>query len=263
VRGGRAAYPAFDLESDENPPVQDLPSDLTPFAVAPDGSPVLVYRRLPPGDEPEVIRSAVPSGAHILELGAGAGRITHPLVALGYHVVAVDASAEMLHWIRDAETVQARIEQLDLGRRFDAVLLGSHLVNVPDDDLRRAFLATCRMHVADTGVVLIEHHDPDWAQTAAASRIKVGTVLLGLTNVRRHPPFVSATGVYEVEGHAFRQPFTARVLSIGEIADELARVGLRLRRRLTDGWAEAVPIGRRSSGRQGPSAQDLRASRVG
>jgi hypothetical protein len=62
-----------------------MPPNLTPFAVAPDGSPVLVYRRLWPGDEPEVIRAAVPSGAHILELGAGAGRITHPLVGLCSH----------------------------------------------------------------------------------------------------------------------------------------------------------------------------------
>jgi len=56
--------------------------------------------------EPEIVHAAVPPGASILELGAGAGRVTHPLVALGHPVVAVDESAEMLARIRGAETVR-------------------------------------------------------------------------------------------------------------------------------------------------------------
>ena len=57
--------------------------------IAPDGSPVEVYLRLPPGDEPDIIHAAVPEGAAILELGCGAGRLTRALVALGHPVVAV------------------------------------------------------------------------------------------------------------------------------------------------------------------------------
>jgi len=62
-------------------------------------------------------------------VGCGTGRITHPLVALGHPVVAVDESPEMLAHVRDAEKVCARIEHLALGRRFDVVLLASHLIN--------------------------------------------------------------------------------------------------------------------------------------
>ena len=51
--------------------------------VAPDGSPVALYARLPALGEPELIHDAVPAGAEILELGAGAGRVTHDLLALG------------------------------------------------------------------------------------------------------------------------------------------------------------------------------------
>ena len=48
--------------------------------VSADGSPVAVYRALPTMGEAELIHAA--SGAHatILELGCGAGRVTHALI---------------------------------------------------------------------------------------------------------------------------------------------------------------------------------------
>jgi len=112
-------------------------------------------------------------------------------------------------------------------------------------------------------VVLIEHHDPGWAQTATDSRIELDALVLGLSDVRRHPPFVSAVARYEVEGNTFRHPFTARVLSVAEISDELARVGLRLRRGLTNGWTEAVSLGRRSAWEHRSRRRTPCTSRVG
>ncbi|MEN3358121.1 MAG: hypothetical protein V7637_2103 [Mycobacteriales bacterium] len=67
-----------------------------PGPITPDGRAVAVYAALPPRQEPDIISAAVPAGSSILELGVGAGRITRPLVDLGYRVVAVDGSAEML-----------------------------------------------------------------------------------------------------------------------------------------------------------------------
>ncbi len=49
-----------------------------PGAITPDGCAVELYARLPVGDEPDIIAAAVPAGAHILELGSGVGRVTHP-----------------------------------------------------------------------------------------------------------------------------------------------------------------------------------------
>jgi len=115
----------------------------------------------------------------------------------------------MLQWVRGVETIIADIEALDLHRRFDAVVLGSHLVNTYDERTRSAFLATCRRHVADDGVVLLEHHEEDWAETACDSRAERDGLVLALTEVRRESPFVSATMVYEIDGHTFRQPFVA------------------------------------------------------
>jgi ubiquinone/menaquinone biosynthesis C-methylase UbiE len=114
--------------------------------------------------EPEIVHAAVPAGASILELGAGTGRVTHRLVALGHPVVAVDESAEMLARIRGAETVRARIEELDLGRRFDAVLLASFLVNTADHGLRAA--------LGEAGLDLDAYltGDGSWVRAVAASR---------------------------------------------------------------------------------------------
>ena len=118
---------------------------------APDGSPVGLYTRLPELGEGEVVAAALAAGASVLELGCGSGRITRQLVRLGFRVTAVDESAAMLAHVREAETVQAQIEGLDLGRRFDAVVLASNLVNA-EPPRRRAFLENCRRH-ADLAVV--------------------------------------------------------------------------------------------------------------
>ena len=62
----------------------------------------------------------------------------------------------MLTSVRDAEIICAAIQDVQLQRRFQAVLLASHLVNVADEHTRRAFLRTCRIHLAPDGEVLIQ-----------------------------------------------------------------------------------------------------------
>lgn len=223
--------------------------------VAPDGSPVILYTRFPAGDEPDIIDGAIPRGSRILELGAGAGRITHPLLERGHRVVAVDESAAMLRHVRGAETVQADIETLDLGRRFPVVLLASHFVNVPDEGMRRAFLRACRRHVADDGMVVIERHDPEWAESARDGMREVAGMRVGLQDVRRDPPLVSAVAVYEIDGWVFEQPFTARVFNDEELASELESVGLRLDRVLNPKWLIARP----SSSLRDASSADRRS----
>ena len=56
----------------------------------------------------------------------------HPLVDLGYSVTAVDNSADMLAYVKGAKAVCSDIEILDLNHRYDAVLLMSHMINIPD-----------------------------------------------------------------------------------------------------------------------------------
>jgi SAM-dependent methyltransferase len=195
------------------------------MAVAPDGSPIEVYRRLPPLGEPELIGAAVPAGATVLELGAGAGRLTRPLVGLGYRVTAVDNSAEMLGEIGCAETLLSDIETLDLGRRFDCVLLASHFVNEPDEGRRRRVLGACARHVERDGRVLIEAYPPglDWR---AGRETVIGDVAIRLAEASLAGTLVRATMEYEVAGQIWRQPFAAELLDDDALEHSLAPAGL-------------------------------------
>jgi SAM-dependent methyltransferase len=134
---------------------------------APDGSPIDVYRRLPTLGEGDRVAAAVPAGASVLELGCGTGRVTAQLVRRGLSVTAVDESAAMLAHVRDAEPVCATIEGLDLGRRFDAVVLASNLVNA-EPERRRAFLEACVRH-SDT--VVLEGLPLSWRPHDGESRL--------------------------------------------------------------------------------------------
>lgn len=199
--------------------------------VADDGSPVELYARMPGFGEPELVDAAIPPGTEILELGAGAGRMTHRLLELGHPVVAVDSSAEMLAHVRGAETVHASIEELDLGRRFGCVLLASQLVNVDDDRQRAAFLAACSRHVSRSGIVLIQRYDPAWADDPRPSESTRDGITFRVVEARREAERLHATVEYELDGSTWRHgPFTSRILSEAEIEARLGVAGLRLDR---------------------------------
>jgi SAM-dependent methyltransferase len=218
-----------------------------PGPITPDGCAVELYALLEPGGEPEVIHDAVPPGASILELGAGAGRMTHRLVALGHPVVAVDESPEMLARIRGAETVQASIQDLDLGRRFDAVVLASFLVNVDDERLRGRFLAACRAHLRDDGRLLLQRHPPGWFDEAAEGERSSGGVTFRLRDLSRPgPDLLAATVEYQAGDRVWTQWFTTRRLDDDQLAAALAEAGLAVDAYLTgDGsWVRAVPASR-------------------
>src|SRR5215469_6347222 len=172
------------------------PHGTGPGVITPDVCAVDFYAMMPEFGEPAIVHQAVGPGAGILELGCGAGRVTHPLIVLGHPVVAVDESPEMLAHVRGAETVCARIQDLSLGRRFGAVLLASHLINA-DGETRRVFLDACRRHVADDGCVIIQQHSPEWFATATDSEVTRDGIIFRLRDVTRPAPdLVSATVEY-------------------------------------------------------------------
>jgi SAM-dependent methyltransferase len=215
-----------------------------PGVITPDGCAVDFYALLPAMGEPEVVHAAIPAGASILELGAGAGRMTHPLLQLGHPVVAVDESPEMLAHIDGAETVNAEIQALDLGRRFDAVLLASFMVNTADEALRQSFLRACRRHVRDDGRVLLQRHPPAWFEEAAEGEATKEGISFRLRDLERPGPgLLSATTEYRVDDRLWTQWFTARRLDDAELAAALADVGLAVDAYLTgDGsWVRAEP----------------------
>jgi SAM-dependent methyltransferase len=241
-----------------------------PGVITPDGCAVELYRVLPTMGEPEVVHAAIPAGAEILELGAGAGRVTRPLIGLGHPVVAVDESAEMLASVgadahRDgsgagstasaspskasagAETVRARIQDLDLGRPFEVVLLASFLVNTDDRDLRRRFLEACRRHVGEGGCVLVQRHPPAWFDEATEGERTDRGITFRLRDLRRPTPgLLAATAEYQVGEQVWTQSFTTERLDDEALATALAEAGLAVDAYLTgDGsWVRAVPVAR-------------------
>jgi hypothetical protein len=195
---------------------------------------LLLIRRLRPIGEPAALRPLGTSGAGSVDGTAGAGRIVHALVEAGIHcdpVAQIVVSAEL-----DVDDLGSLVEE----REFESVVLGSHLVNLPDERRRSSLLDLAARHVAADGVVIVEHHPIDWAETADAVEPTPGSAV-GMEAVRREPPFVSAVSVFDIGGRIVRQPFTARVLSERELADALAAAGLHVTRRLGPTFLESAP----------------------
>jgi SAM-dependent methyltransferase len=210
--------------------------------VAPDGSPVALYARLPPLGEAELIHDSVPAGSEILELGSGAGRVTHGLLEQGHPVVAVDNSAEMLALVQGAESVHADIETLDLGRRFPVVVLASNFINDPDAGRRRELLSCCARHVRPDGQVLLQGFPRDWKPRTDWSEL--GDVRLRLRSYELDGDLVTGEMEYVFDEQQLVHAFRSKLLGDEELAADLEAVGLRRSRALDDAgsWIEAVPL---------------------
>jgi SAM-dependent methyltransferase len=200
------------------------------------GAPVELYRLLEAADEPALIHREIPPGAEILELGAGSGRITRPLVALGRRVLAVDFNPEMLALIDGAETVLSRIEDLQLGRTFGGVLLMSNLINQPGRDDRLALLRAIQRHLSAHGVALIERYDPDAGNDPTPTEHQRYGITIRAFDIRREGNLLYQKIEYDAgaRGHWMIDLQGARILSDDEILADLAAAGLRLLRWIDD-----------------------------
>ncbi|MBO8187764.1 class I SAM-dependent methyltransferase [Streptomyces spirodelae] len=218
-----------------------------PGEITPDGCAVEVYSRLPDMGEAAIVASAVagPRGRTLLELGAGAGRMTRALVREGFRVTAVDESPGMLDLIEDARTVRSAIKDLDLGERFDVVTLASFLVNSADDDQRTGLLSACARHVADDGCVVIQRqHDTRNEDVRPGHGWRGDDMSITTTEVEPVGDGVVRTRVeYVVEQHTWTQTYFSRVLPEPVFTEVLAASGLKVDRWLTDrhDWVRAVP----------------------
>jgi SAM-dependent methyltransferase len=205
--------------------------------VAPDGSPVAFYRRLPATGEPELVHAAIGAGTSVLDLGCGPGRIAGPLAALGHAVTGVDDGAGMIEALPSGvEGVVADARTVRLGRRFGAVLLASHLVNAPNDG--RAFVATAAAHLEPGGVVVGETYPPGWDAAASVGKeSRLGDARILLTRATLDGDLLDAAVRYGVDGHEWGQSFTARILDEAALRDLLASEGLEFDRWLDRaGW---------------------------
>jgi SAM-dependent methyltransferase len=214
--------------------------DMGADPVAPDGSPVAFYRRIPALGEPERIHAVIPPGAAILDLGCGPGRIAGPLVALGHPVTGVDDGAGMIAALPPGvEGLVGDARTIRLGRTFPVVLLVSHLVNDPENG--PAFAATAAAHLDPLGLVVGETYPPDWDPGAALGvESRLGDARVVLTRATITDGLLDAEVRYGVDGEQWHQAFRARLLDEAALRHLLSAAGLTFERWLDEpGWFTA------------------------
>ena len=111
----------------------------------------------------DLITSMVQPPAHVVDFGAGTGRLAIPLAKQGYAVVAVDPCAEMLEQLAGKQktgnvtTVNERIQDFRTDQPFDmALCLFTVLAYILDDEARRASIAALASSLSPGGFVLVD-----------------------------------------------------------------------------------------------------------
>ncbi|MTE21822.1 methyltransferase domain-containing protein [Streptomyces sp. TRM43335] len=189
----------------------------------------------------------------VLELAAGSGRLTMPLLAAGREVTALELSAPMLELLaaRLAEAparlrerctpVRADMSDFCLGRTFGSVVLGTTSVSLLDEDGRAGLYRSVRAHLAPGGTFLLSTVDmASGADTPTETRIDgVGA---GGRAYHLHEFWDPAAGTRTVtilpadpggpdEGPVYAAVSTVAVLPARRLTDELSEAGFRVRDR--------------------------------
>jgi len=126
----------------------------------------------------------------------------------------------------EASRVHSDIETLDLGRRFDVVLLAANLINIADDTTRQAQLAACRRHVDARGRLVFRRHDPAWFRGLRAGPYQMaGEVGIHLERMDHGDRFTEVSLLYTYGGQQWRHHFTVRVLEDDDVRRALEEVG--------------------------------------
>ena len=200
-----------------------------PGKQTPDGCSVNLYRLLPYMGELADIEPHLSRYAAALELGCGTGRLCGRMQELGLRATGVDESAEMLaHLPAGIEGIKASIETLDLGRRWPAVLLPSHLINHPDPTVRKRFVDAARRHINPAGTFYVQRHSPRWLSTVQQGKIgDLNGIALHADSVTRTGNLVTMTLRYQGPDQAWTQSFTTCALEQDEIEHLLASGGFQ------------------------------------
>jgi len=198
---------------------------------APDGSPVEAFAVLPPGPAPTLLDAVLPPCATVLDLGGGAGRIAHALTAKGHRVTVLDQCQAMLdHVDPKLERILADIEELDLERTFDAVLLSSFLINTPHVHQRTEFLATCRRHIDARGAVYVQRLDPALVPLAVDAESEADGFVYAMADVRHDGDRFEATMSFAKDDDTWQHRYEGVVLDDDALHRALAPHGLSITR---------------------------------
>jgi SAM-dependent methyltransferase len=148
--------------------------------------------------EADFIEQLVPRPATVLDAGCGTGRVAIELARRSCTVVGVDVDRSMLDVARakgpDLEWHERDLATLDLGRRFDAVVMAGNVLLFVADGAEAAVVAHCAAHVATDGVLV------------AGFSLRPGGY-----DLVRYDEHCAAAGLHVVERYATwdREPFQA------------------------------------------------------
>ncbi|MEA2644692.1 MAG: hypothetical protein QOG08_1718 [Chloroflexota bacterium] len=126
------------------------------------------------------------SPGSVLDAGCGTGRVGRELHRRGVEVVGVDLDAEMLQTARarcpTVEWLEGDISSIQLGRKFDVVLMAGNVINFVSPDLRRQAIGNLVHHLRPGGLLINGHSvRPDgcppatfaiWAEAAALEPVE-------------------------------------------------------------------------------------------
>ncbi len=106
--------------------------------------------------EADLVRDLGP--ASVLDAGCGTGRVAIELARHGIEVVGADVDASMLEVARrrqpGIEWVEADLAALDLGRRFDVVVMAGNVLLFTTPGTEAAVVGACARHLAVTGTLV-------------------------------------------------------------------------------------------------------------
>lgn len=126
------------------------------------------------GDDIDYFRRLIEAtGEPALDAGCGTGRLLLPFVRAGLDVDGADASADMLHWIRQSAEAEGltvnthpqAMHHLDLPRRYRTILVcgAFGLGGSRGDDLEG--LRRIHRHLEPGGHLILDHHLPNREQS--------------------------------------------------------------------------------------------------
>ena len=107
----------------------------------------------------------------VLYLGVGTGRLAAPLARAGVELIGVDSHPGMLERLRvrlpGTELVEGRIEDLDLRRQFDLVIVPSNILCTVER------LRSAARHLAAAGRLAFQLMNPHWLAAGASRDVRV------------------------------------------------------------------------------------------
>jgi 2-polyprenyl-3-methyl-5-hydroxy-6-metoxy-1,4-benzoquinol methylase len=153
-------------------------------------------------------------GESVLDAGCGTGELARQIKERGHEVWAVDCTPEMVAQVEGKvdRALVVDLNEMDLGRRFDAILCIGALEFAPQPE---RVLARLRAHLEDHGrlIVLAPRNGPGgWIYGALKRRHQLDTTLFSPRSLARA---AASCGLRVVE---HRMPFIHNIIATLEVA---------------------------------------------